>query len=50
MATASDVCNPSADGHKAHGKGKKGSSRDVLSSMDARLGKVELTIGDTSMS
>ena len=44
MAIGSDVVNSTHD-HKTFGKAKKGSSRDVLSGMDALLAKVELVVG-----
>ncbi|KAJ8627131.1 hypothetical protein MRB53_020438 [Persea americana] len=44
MASVSGVYNPSAEGQEARGKGKKGGSKDVMSSMEACLAKVELAI------
>ncbi|XXG68192.1 hypothetical protein AAC387_Pa06g1336 [Persea americana] len=44
MASVSGAYNPSAEGQEARGKGKKGGSKDVMSSMEACLAKVELAI------
>ena len=45
MAIGSDVVNPTHD-HETRGKVMKASSRDMLSSMDARVTRTELAVGE----
>ena len=56
MATTSDVCNLGAKAQKSRGrietrgKGRKGSSRDMVSNMDSYLARVELVVGESRTS
>ena len=45
MASNSEVANPPHD-HETRGRSKKASSRDMMSSMEARMTRTELVIGE----
>ena len=45
MASNFDVANPPHD-HETRGRSKKASSRDMMSSMEARMTRTELAIGE----